>query len=189
MPPSIGRSDDRVSDRVSRRISLRNPRGFASCTSLVLRGTLRPCGIASCARWWGRLCREIRSLRRRIRSVVGIDDQSSPITWLLYWRRSPDWRRSVISNELRHQQSRVLKRHTSGAPKDGVLCAAGDVSIAAHRHGDLSSSVGITTTMAWGPCLEPLHPIVERFAAVLVPVAPYGLVGEVASLSPLLMRI
>jgi hypothetical protein len=49
--------------------------------------------------------------------------------WLLYWRRSPDWRRSVISNELRHQQSRVLKRHTSGAPKDGVLCAAGNVPI------------------------------------------------------------
>jgi hypothetical protein len=36
-------------------------------------------------------------------------------------------RRSVISNELCHQQSRVLKRRTSGAPKDGVLCAAGNV--------------------------------------------------------------
>jgi hypothetical protein len=45
----------------------------------------------------------------------------------------------VISNELRHKQSRMLKRHTSGAPKDGVLCAAGNVPIVAHRHGDLSS--------------------------------------------------
>jgi hypothetical protein len=98
MPPSIGRSDDRVSDCVGCRISLRNPRGFAGRTSLVLRRTLRPCGIASCAWWWGRLCREIRSLRRRVRSVAGIDDQSSLITWLLYWRRSPDWRWSVISS-------------------------------------------------------------------------------------------
>ena len=80
----------------------------------------------------------------------------------------------------------MLKRRTSGAPEDGVLCAAGNVSIVAHRHRDLSSSVGIATTMAWGPRLEPLHPIVERFAAMFVPVAPYGLVGEVASLSPLL---
>jgi hypothetical protein len=186
MPPSIRRSDDRVSDRVGCRISLRNPRGFASCTSLVLRGTLRPCGVASCARWWGRLCHEIRSLRRRVRSVVGINDQSSSITWLLYWRRSPDWRWSVISNELRHQQSRVLKRRTSGAPKDGVLCAAGNVPIVTHRHRDLSSSVGIATAMAWGPRLKPLHPVVERFAAMLVPIALDGLVREVAGLSPLL---
>ena len=181
MPPSIGRSDDRVSDRVSCCISLRNPRGFAGCTSPVLRGPLRPRGVASCARWWGCLCREIRSLRRRVRSIVGIDDQAGSVTWLLYWRWSPGWRRSVISNELRHKQSRMLKRCTSGAPEDGVLCAAGNVPIVAHRHCDLSSSVRIATTMAWGPRLEPLHPIVERFAAMLVPVAPYGLVGEVAS--------
>ena len=136
MPPSIRRSDDRVNDRVGCRISLRSslvlcptlrPRGFAGCTSLVLRRTLRPCGIASCARRWGHLCREIRSLRHLVRSVAGINNQPSFVTWLLYWRRSPDWRWSVISNELRHQQSRVLKRRTSGAPKDGVLCAAGDV--------------------------------------------------------------
>ena len=157
MPPGIRRSDDRISDRVSCRISLRNPRGFASCTSLVLRGTLRPCGIASCARWWGCLCHEIRSLRRRVRSVAGINNQPSFATRLLHWRWSPDWRWSVISNELRHQQSRVLKRHTSGAPKDGVLCAAGNVPIFAHRHRDLSSSVGIATTMAWGPRLEPSY--------------------------------
>ena len=89
MPPSIRRSDDRVSDHVGCHISLRSslvrrptlhPCGFAGCASLVLRRTLRPCGVASCARRWGRLCREIRSLRRRVRSVVGIDDQSSPIT-------------------------------------------------------------------------------------------------------------
>ena len=115
MPPSIGRSDDRVSDCVGCHISLRNPRGFASCTSLVLRGTLRPCGIASCVRWWGCLCHEIRSLRHRVRSVAGINNQPSFVTWLLYWRQSPDWCRSVISNELRHQQSHVLKRHTSGS--------------------------------------------------------------------------
>ena len=103
MPPSIGRSDDRVSDRVSCRISLRDSRGFAGCASLVLRRTLRPCGVASCARRWGRLCREIRSLRHLVRSVAGINDQSGFVPRLLYWRRSPDWRRSVISNELRHQ--------------------------------------------------------------------------------------
>ena len=40
--------------------------------------------------------------------------------------------------------------------------------------------------MAWGPRLKPLHPVVERFAAMLVPVAPDGLVREVAGLRPLL---
>ena len=117
MPPSIRRSDDHVSDRVGRRISLRSslvlcltlhPCGFASCTSLVLRRTLRPCGVASHARRWGHLCHEIRSLHHLVRSVVGIYDLPSFVTWLLYRRQSPDWCRSVISNELRHQQSRVL---------------------------------------------------------------------------------
>ena len=112
----------RVNDRVGCRISLRSslvlcptlrPCGFASCASLVLRRTLRPCGVVGCSRRWGHLCHEIRSLRRLVRSVVGINDQPSFATWLLYWRRSPDWRRSVISNELRHQQSRVLKRRTT----------------------------------------------------------------------------
>ena len=129
MPPSIRRSDDRVSDRVGCRISRRSslvlcptlrPCGFAGCASLVLRRTLRPCGVASCARRWGRLCREIRSLRRLVRSVAGIDDQSGLVTWLLYWRRSPDWRRSVVSNELRHQLG------TLGVEAAGLGARAGE---------------------------------------------------------------
>ena len=92
MPPSIRRSDDRVNDRVGCRISLRSslvlcptlrPCGFAGCASLVLCRTLRPCSVASCVRRWGRLCHEIRSLRRLVRSIVGINDQPSFVTWLL----------------------------------------------------------------------------------------------------------
>jgi hypothetical protein len=111
------------------------------------------------------------------------------VAWSLHWRRSPDWRWPVVSNELRHQHSRMLKRHTSRAPEDGFLCATCNVAIITHRDCDLNSSVAIPTAVAWGPRLEPLHPIVERLAAMLVPIAPYGLVGEVAGLGPLLGAI